>query len=167
MSCGAIAATSPRDPAETFRHLMFEAARRHQLHADANAEKGLAFHLHRFGQRVDHAGDIGEAAFAIGKGADARQHDALGAAHSFGIAADADRHRKTRLARGTLESLMRGVQIARAIIDDDRAHLRVSGSGKTPMTSACCTGTGGGGGGGISFGRGDAFVCGCVIRAKN
>src|SRR5581483_8471176 len=39
------------------------------------------------------------------------------------------------LARGALESLCRGVQIAGAVIDDGDAHRLCPGSGKRPMTS--------------------------------
>ena len=52
---------------------------------------GLPRRDHLLLQRLDHAGDRVETAPAIGEGADARQHDAVGAAHRFGIGGDDDR----------------------------------------------------------------------------
>ena len=44
--------------------------------------KGLPSPLHGLLQRLDHAGDVREPLLAIGKGADAGQHDALGRRHT-------------------------------------------------------------------------------------
>ena len=60
---------------------MLEPALGHELQPDADAEKGLAALLHGFLQRLDHAGDVLEAALAVGKGADAGEHDAVGVGH--------------------------------------------------------------------------------------
>src|SRR5712692_5508145 len=57
------------NPAQTVRHLVFAAALRHELHADADAEKGPALAAHRVVERVHHAGDCVEAAPAIGEAA--------------------------------------------------------------------------------------------------
>ncbi len=58
---------------------MLEPAGRHELQADADAEKGLALLLHRLLEGLDHPGNGGEPRLAIGERADARQHDAFGA----------------------------------------------------------------------------------------
>src|SRR4249920_1705249 len=63
------------DPAEAWRHPMLEAALGHELKADADAEEGPAALLHGFLQRVDHAWDVLKASLAVGKGADAGEHD--------------------------------------------------------------------------------------------
>ncbi len=74
-------------------------------------------------ERLDHAGDRVEPASAIGEGADARQHDMVGARDVLGSRGDHDLAREPGLARGALEGLAGGVQIARAVIDDGDAHL--------------------------------------------
>src|SRR5262245_1079126 len=66
------------DPAEARRHSMLEPTLGHELQPDADAEEGLAVLLHGFLQSIDHAWDLLEAPLAIGKGADSRQHDAVG-----------------------------------------------------------------------------------------
>ena len=66
------------DPAEARRHLILAAALGHQLHADADAEERTGTPQHALVQRLDHAGDVVEPAPAIGEGADARQHHAIG-----------------------------------------------------------------------------------------
>ena len=68
------------DPAEPRRHAVLEAALGHELQPDADAEEGLAASLHGLFERLDHARESLEPPLAIGKGADARQHDALGVA---------------------------------------------------------------------------------------
>ena len=67
------------DPAEPLGDLVFAAAFGHELHADANAEKRPAAAGAPGLERLDHAGDGIEAAPAVREGADAGQHDALGA----------------------------------------------------------------------------------------
>ena len=47
--------------------------------------KGLPRLPHRLFKGFDHAGNIDQALAAIGEGADARQHDALGLAHVLGL----------------------------------------------------------------------------------
>ena len=72
------------DPAEAGRRFIFEAPRGHELHADADAEKGPALLHDGLVQRVDHAGNGIEAAATVGEGADAGQDDAVGLATSSG-----------------------------------------------------------------------------------
>ena len=103
---------------------------------------------HRLVQRLDHAGHRIEAVAAIGEGADARQHHAVGAAHRVGIAGDHDRLVEPALARGALERLGGRVQIAGAVIDDRDAssrrsrlreqaeHALAAAAGAAPVTSA-------------------------------
>ncbi len=137
------------DPAEALGHHVFAAALGHELHADADAEERPALAAHRLLQRLDHAGHRIEPAPAIGEGADARQHDAVGAAHRVGIARHHDRLIVAALARRALERLGGRVQIARAVIDDRDAHVRNimanhgrdCGSGNRPMTSGRTVGT--------------------------
>src|SRR5215467_14109903 len=124
-----------RNPAQPLRHLVFAAAFGHELHADANAEERPAAHAHAVVERLHHAADGIEPAPAIGEGADARQHHALGAGDLLRIARHHDRLRQTFLARGALERFRRRVQIARAVIDDGDAHRGAPGCGNKPMTS--------------------------------
>ena len=60
---------------------MLEPARRHELRADADAEKRPASLAHSFVQRFDHAGDAVKPTPAVGERADARQDDVLGRKH--------------------------------------------------------------------------------------
>ena len=112
------------DPAEPVGHHIFAAALGHELHADADAEERPALAAHRLLQRLDHARHRIEPAPAIGEGADARQHDAVGARAPRPDRASprsADRARsRARRAR----SLRRRMQIARTVIDDGDAHAR-------------------------------------------
>ena len=136
-SRGEIFSTSPAIQSKPSVVDMLLAARRHQLHADADAEERPRLDAHRFGHRLDHAVKRVEAAAAIGEGADAGQHDAIGAIHHLGIArsrrSSADR---AMLARGALERLGGRVQIAGAVIDDGNAHRDAPGSGNKPMMLA-------------------------------
>jgi len=68
-----------RDPAQPFGDFVFAPALGQQLHAHTDAEKRPALAAHRVIERLDHAVDRIEAAPAIGKGADAGQHHAIGA----------------------------------------------------------------------------------------
>ena len=88
-----LAARSSRGPAVTSYSRPRSAM---QLHADADAEERPALAAHRLLQRLDHARHRVEPAPAVGEGADARQHDAVGAAHRVGIAGDHDRLRRAR-----------------------------------------------------------------------
>ncbi len=124
-----------RDPAQARCHLIFAAALGHQLHADANAEERAAALAHVLLERVDHAGDAVEPLPAIGEGADARQHHAVGSGDLIGIAGDHDRLVVPAVARGALEGFRRRMQIAGAVVDDGDAHRGPPGSGNRPMTS--------------------------------
>src|SRR5215468_11081438 len=124
-----------RNPAQPRRDLVFAAALGHELHADANAEKRPAARAHAVVERLDHAADGVEPAPAIGEGADARQHHAVGAGDLLGFARHHDRLRQPFLARGALERFRRRMQIARAVIDDGDGHRGAPGCGNKPMTS--------------------------------
>ena len=101
---------------------VLDAARGHELHADADAEEGLAALDHLALQGIDHAGHAIEAGAAVGEGADARQHDAVG----VGDVARARRHQHAivhaRLARGAFEGFCGGAEVARSVIDDGDGH---------------------------------------------
>ena len=101
---------------------VLDAARGHELHADADAEEGLAALDHLALQGIDHARHAVEAGAAVGEGADARQHDAVGSGH----VARARRHQhavvRARLARGALEGFRGGAEVARSVIDDGDGH---------------------------------------------
>ena len=122
------------DPVEAGDRLVFEPARRHQLHADADAEERPSTLAHRVFQRVDHAGDSVEAAATIGEGADAGQHDVIGAGDEVGVAGHLDDAIEPRFARRALERLVGGVQVTRAVIDDGDGHRDPPASGNRPMT---------------------------------
>ena len=85
---------------------------RHQLHADANAEKRAAAGDDRLGERGFETGHRGEPAPTVGKGAHARQHDAVGAGDGFGLARDFDVGCNRVLRGGALERLGGRAQIA-------------------------------------------------------
>src|SRR5262249_4289958 len=104
-------------------------------HADTKAEEGPAFAAHAFFERLDHALDRIKTAPAIGERADARKHDAIGAAHRLGIARDQDRLLAAGFARRALERLGGRMQIAGAVIDDRHCHGRPPGCGNRPITS--------------------------------
>ena len=78
-------AHSAFDPAEPCVTAMFFACLGHQLHADANAQKGLGAGAGRFIQGVDHAGNGGQRTHAMGERADAGQDDPVGARHHIGV----------------------------------------------------------------------------------
>ena len=110
------------DPAEPGMLAVFAADARHQLHADADAEKRPTVVDHRSVQGLDHAGQRLEPPPAVGERADARQHDPLGAADLARIAADLDRTVQAALGHGALERLRRRSQVAGAVVDDDDGH---------------------------------------------
>jgi hypothetical protein len=97
------------DPSEAFRDPVLEAAARHQLHADADAEKGLAAAAHLLVQHLPHAGDGLEPVAAVAERADPGQHDAVGVPHGLGIGGDADRlaEPRSRAARSNAFSAER------------------------------------------------------------
>ena len=80
-SFGSMALHVALDPAEARRDAELEPALGHQLRADADAEERPAFAAHGLLQRLAHAGDRIDARPAVGEGADARQHDAVGGQH--------------------------------------------------------------------------------------
>ena len=112
---------------------MLEPALGHELKPDADAEKGLAAPLHGLLERLDHAWHVLEPPLAIGKGADAWKHDALGVGNVLGPRRHLDGKVRPLLARGALEGLCGGVEVAGAVIDDGDVH-GAQGLGKSPMT---------------------------------
>src|SRR5262245_19912568 len=124
-----------RNPTQPLRHLVFAAAFGHELHADANAEERPAAPAHAVVERLHHAADGVEPTPAIGEGAHARQHHAVGAGDLVGFARHHDRLRQPFLARGALERFRRRMQVARAVIDDGDGHRGAPGCGNKPMTS--------------------------------
>ncbi len=82
---------------------------------------GRLLAVHRLFERCDHAGNGLQSALAIGVGAYARQHDAVGCAHVLGLRADQDLRVCVRFAGGALKCLRGGVEISGTVIDDDDA----------------------------------------------
>src|SRR5437879_5185844 len=132
-----------RDPVEALGYAVLLAARGHQLHADADAEERPRLDPHRFRHRLQHAVHSVEAPAAIGEGADAGEHDAIGAKYSVRIARHHDLLRIFHASRGALEGFCRRVEITRTVVDDRNAHRGPPGSGNRPMIPPC--GNGGGG----------------------
>ncbi len=97
--CGIFKAGSDRrdaidfagDPTQAFGDLVFAPAFGQELHAHTDAEEWPALLPNRFVQRRRHAVDRVEPAAAIRKGADAGQHDAIGARHHGRIVRHDDR----------------------------------------------------------------------------
>ena len=110
-----------RDPAEARRWSRYSRPRvGHQLHADADAEERLAALDHRraAGPRPCPARAV-EAGAAVGEGADARQHDAVGRGDLARVGGDERRARPAPLSRAARSKRLGGrAQIARAVIDD-------------------------------------------------
>ncbi len=116
------------NPAEAIGDFELEAAARHQLHADADAEEWAAIVADGAGQGFCQAGHCEQSALAVGVGADARQDDAIGGRDVFGARCHEDLRRRFALSRGALESLCSRMQIAGAVVDDgDALHVN-SGS---------------------------------------
>ena len=115
------------DPAKTLGHRLLQPALRHQLHADADAEERPRLGDRHLLDRLPHAGDGMQARRAVGIGADAGQHDAVGGAHALRIGGQVDLGGDAGLARGALEGLGGRAQIARAVVDDGDAHSAASG----------------------------------------
>ena len=108
-----------RDPVEAVGVDVLAAARRHQLHADADAEERPRLVAHRLGHRLDHAVDRVEAACGN------RRRRRRPAARRDRRGTPRRDRRVTHdllavpaFARRALERLRGGVQIARAVIDD-------------------------------------------------
>src|SRR6476659_2135567 len=121
------------DPAEARRHPMLKPALSHELEPDADAEKRLATLLHGFLQSVDHAWDLLEAPLAVGKGADAGEHDAVCVGHVLRAGGDLDGELRPSLARGALERLGGGVQSAGALVYYGDVHgLTAPGRARSP-----------------------------------
>jgi D-arabinose 1-dehydrogenase-like Zn-dependent alcohol dehydrogenase len=66
------------DPAQAGMAAEFHPHGGQELHTDTDAQEGRTLFQHFLAQGFDHARHGGQAAHAIGKGAHARQHDALG-----------------------------------------------------------------------------------------
>src|ERR1700733_13553443 len=111
-----------RDPVQAVNHFMLEASRRHELRANANAEKGFASLTHSLVHRLDHTGNAIKSAPANRERPDARQHDMVGGQHVLRPRRDADLATQTGLARGALEGLARRMQIAGTVVDYGDAH---------------------------------------------
>ena len=67
------------DPIEAWRFSKFEAARGHQLHANADAQERRATHSDGGADRLDDTGSRRQGAPAGAEGADPRQDDCVGA----------------------------------------------------------------------------------------
>ena len=93
------------------------AARRHQLHADADAEERRALAEDARFHRLDHAGDAAQPRRAGAERADPGQNDAIGLEYRIGIGGDGDVARPRGFQR-----IMDRVEIARAVIDQRDAH---------------------------------------------
>ncbi|MDT4879466.1 hypothetical protein FQZ97_1151440 [compost metagenome] len=76
------------DPAQARGHGLFAAFAGEQLHADADAEERRAAGDDALFEHFDHAGHRIKPGLAIGEGANAGQHDAVGFANLFGIGGD-------------------------------------------------------------------------------
>ena len=98
---------------------MFEPARGHELHADANSKEGFAAGNHLLLQSFAHAGNGHETGMAILEGANTGQHNALGPAHLIGIRGNCN---LPAAACRALEGFQGGMQIAGAIIDNCNLH---------------------------------------------
>src|SRR6202050_4929296 len=112
-----------RNPVQAINHLVFEAARGHELCADTYAQEWTAALAHRLLHRLNHAGNAVKPTATVGKCANARQNDMIGGEHILRPRGDLHLAAQAGLASRALERLLRRVQIAGAIVDDgDDAH---------------------------------------------
>src|ERR1700727_446050 len=112
-----------RNPVQAVNHLMFEAARGHELRAHANTEEGPASLAHCLLHRLNHARNAVEPAAAVGKCADARQNNMVRGENIFRPRSDLDLAAQAGLARGALKGFLRRMQITGAVVDNgDDAH---------------------------------------------
>src|SRR6185312_10565068 len=111
------------EPAQPIMPAMLEPEPDHQLHADANAEKRPLLLDDGAHQRLLEPRLGGDAAPAIGEGALARQHDAIGRGDIPGLVRDDHPRRGADFGRGAFEGLGGRAQIARAAIHQgDERH---------------------------------------------
>ena len=110
------------DPAQARRGRRARGRVGQELHADADAEERPPLLEDGAAQRLDHARHGVEPAPAVGEGADAGQHDVVGAQDVRGVGGDLDLGVEAGLADGPLERLGRRAQVARAVVDDGDAH---------------------------------------------
>src|SRR6516165_9800904 len=123
------------DPAQALRDRVLPPALGHELHADADAEKGPRPRPHAFVERLHHPADAVESMPAIRKGANPRQDDAIGASHPVGVARHRDLCDKPCFAPCAFERLGGRMQIARAVIHDGDDQRDPPGWGNRPMIS--------------------------------
>src|SRR6516165_9730250 len=125
------------NPAQSLDHLVLAAALGEELHTDADAEKRPAFAANRLFERIDHAGHGIKATAAVGESSHSGQNNSVGARHDIRIARDQDRLTRPGVMRRSLKGFGRGMQVARAVVNDGDTHRCAPGSGKSPMTSDC------------------------------
>src|SRR6202040_3035273 len=123
------------DPTQTVRHLVLASALRHELHADAYAEKGPPAPAHAVIERLHHTVNRGQAAPAIPKGSAPGEHDAVGTSDLIGIAGHGDLGGKAGLASGALEGFGGRMQITGPVVDNGDVHRAPPGSGNKPTIS--------------------------------
>ena len=85
-------------------------------------KNGLPLLAHALFKRIDHAGNFVEPTTAIGKGADAGQHHAIGTRDRGRIVGYDNRLVVAALASRAFESLRSRMQIAGAIVNNGDAH---------------------------------------------
>ena len=110
------------DPAEPGMDAVLDAARGHQLHADTDAEERLAALDHLALQASTMPGTPSRPARQSAKAPTPGSTMRSAAATSFGLAVTSTRSSRARFARGALEGLGGGAEIARAVIDDGDGH---------------------------------------------
>src|SRR6185437_16071827 len=100
----------------------FAAHIRHQLHADADAEEWNTLADDSFIQDIDHTRHRRQTGHAIGKGADARQHDPIGPGDNSGVGGDDDLMPRAALGGNARQGLLGRTEIAGAVIDQGNKH---------------------------------------------
>ena len=134
-----IASTSPAIQPRPGR-LDAQPARRHKLHADANAKKRpAALPSTASSHRLDHAGRGFEA-----RAGNRRRRQRPAARYDrraprLGLGGHLESRREPGLARGALEGFVGGMQIARPVIDDRDVHsaARIQGFRSGPGRRRC------------------------------
>ena len=126
-SFGSMARTSPAIQSSPSVDLELQPARRHQLHADADAEERPALDAHRSSSASRMPGTASRPRLQSAKAPTPGSTIRSAAETISGSAVSGDHRVGLALACGALEGLGRRVQVTRAVVDDgDALHVRRS-----------------------------------------
>src|SRR5215213_83347 len=120
------------DPSQSRRLAKFHSDLRHELHADADAKKGVSLFHHSFLQGLGQANNGMKPVTAVLESANARQHDPIGTAHFFRIPGHENFSPHPTFRCGALERLLRRAEVAGSIIHNCDTHHAASTEPRSP-----------------------------------